>query len=240
MNIAICDDNPADAAKIHAMLLEYFEQAGFTGDIHIFKSGEELFNSFSPGFFDAYFLDIYMSGISGVEAARRIRRDDPFCALVFITSSDGHMRDGYSLRAASYVEKPITPEKMDVAFQQCYGLFLKKARYIEITFERQSIKLPLIKILYAEVWDKAVSFHTTDGKTYKAYMTLDEVEHELGRGSFLRCHRSCVVNMNHVTEILEDDLLMRNGEKIPLRKNGRRETKAAINDFFSRRLFEVV
>lgn len=239
MNIAVCDDNAADARLIRDYLLEHFDKQGFTGEIHLFDSGEALLGAFSPCFFDAFFLDIYMPGCTGVEAARVIRRENPCCALVFITVSPDHMREAYALRANSYVEKPITPSQMDTAFTQCRGVFLKNARYIEINCDRRPLRIPLIKIQQVELDCRATLFHLTTGEVFKTYITLDEVENKLDSEAFLRCHRSFLVNLNHVTDILDTDLQMRNSDRVPLRKNGRKAVCAAVYDFLTRQLFET-
>lgn len=239
MNIAICDDNAADSAEIRAYLKEHLEKNCFVSDIHIFESGEALIKAFYPGAFDAVFLDIYMGGMTGVETAHIIRRQDPYCVMVFITTSPDHMPEGFSLRAASYVVKPITRKSMDTAFLQCRNIFLKNARFIEVSTGNQNIRIPLTKIIYVEVLDKIAFFHTPVG-TIKTYMPLDAIEKQMGGSPFLRCHRSYLVNMNYVTDIMEYDFLMHGGTKIPLRKNGRKQIKSAINLFLSERLFEEV
>ena len=240
MNIAICDDVAADAEKIRSYLLAHFKQSGFTGNIHMFESGEALLTNYYPGRFDVLFLDIYMGGITGVETAKRIRENDPNCLLVFMTISDSHMRDGFALRAASYIEKPLTPEKLEVAFTQCRNTFMKNARYIEISFARNGLKIPFPRIMYVEISGRSVFFHTDTDETLKTQMTMDEVEKQLDSPAFIRCHRSFIVNMNHVEGIQGNDLTMKNGQLVPIRINGRKEVVSALNAFLTRRLFEEV
>ena len=238
MNIAICDDIAADAEEIRGYLLSYFEQNGFTGIIHMYGSGEALLESFKHGRFDVLFLDIFMDGISGVEAAAKIREVDPNCLLVFITSSDAHYKDGYALRAASYVDKPLTAEKIEVAFTQCRKLFLANARYIEVVSNRHTIKIPFARLIYAEGMDRSVYYHTDSGETIESRMKMEDAAKQLCGLPFLHCHRSFIVNMNYVADILSGDLLLKNGNTIPFRKNGRTEIIAAINKFLTERLFD--
>jgi DNA-binding LytR/AlgR family response regulator len=70
-----------------------------------------------------------------------------------------------------------------------------------------------------------------------AQMLLDDLERELGR-SFLRCHRSYIVNMNQIKAIEPKDFRLRDGSLVPLRKNGRTALRDAYADFVSDRLFE--
>ena len=237
MNIAICDDIAAEAEDIRGYLLDHFDQNGFTGDIHVFSSGESLLADFKPGRFDVLFMDIYMDGISGVEAATRIRERDPNCLLVFITSSDSHMRDGFALRAASYVEKPVTPEKLEVAFTQCRDAFLKSARYIEVESKRHKVRIPFTRLVYIEGMERSVFFNTDLGETVEARMKMEDAAKQVSGSPFLRCHRSFIVNMNYVADIKGNDLIMKNGCLIPVRKNGRTEVVGTLNRFLTERLF---
>jgi DNA-binding LytR/AlgR family response regulator len=240
MNIAICDDIAAEAEEIRDYLLFYFKQNGFTGNLHIYNSGEALLADFSPGCFDVIFLDIYMHGLNGVETATRVRESDPDCLLVFVTSSDSHMRDGFALRAASYVEKPLTPEKLEVAFSQCRNLFLKNARFIEVVSNRHRIKIPFTRIVYAEGMERTMYYHLDSGKTIESRMKMEDAAEQLSGSPFLRCHRSFIVNMNYVEDVLAADLLMKNGKLVPFRKNGRSRIAGELNKFLTERLFTGV
>ena len=237
MNIAICDDCASDAEEIRSYLLAYFKQHGFTGNFHLFGSGEALLAAFQPGHFDVLFLDIFLKGISGVETAQRIRECDPNCLLVFVTTSDSHMRDGFALRVASYVEKPLTPEKLQLAFEQCHSIFMKNARYIEIKLTQRDLKLPFTRIMYAEAIGRHVLFHIDTGETFESRMKMDDAEQQLSCPPFIRCHQSFIVNMNHVVDVQGNDLLLKTGQMVPIRKNGRREAVDTLNRFMTERLF---
>ena len=239
MRIAICEDDAADAAEIRCYLEQHFAQNGFVGDIETYSSGEDLLSAFSPGAFDVIFIDVYLGRMTGVEAARAIRSRDPDCALVFITANPAHMPEGFALRAASYVVKPITREQMDTALLQCRRIFLKNARHIEAKTGGQSIRIPLPKVLYVGTQNKATSIFTEDG-VIRTYTPIEEIERQLGGKPFLRCHRAYIVNMLHVVDVQENDFLMRDGARVPIRKNGMKDIRRSISDFFSERLFEEV
>ena len=238
MNIAICEDNAADAAILREILQGYIYENGFTGDIATFASGETLLAAFSPGAFDLLFLDIYMGGITGMETAKQIRQTDPDCVLVFLTSSQDHALESYSVRAAAYVVKPIREKEMQTALQQCEPLFLKNARYIEIRTGRTDMLLPLVRIYYVEIYDKAALFHTTMD-VYKTYMALDEIERQLAGAPFLRCHNSYIVNMSQVARVGAHELVMKNGDRVPVRSRGREEIRTAVAAHLTGRMFEV-
>ena len=238
MVIAVCENDAADSAAICEILNRYMEQNGYAGEVRTFESGEDLLSAFSLGAFDVIFLDIYMGGISGIETAKRIRRIDPTCALIFITSSPDHALEGFSVRASAYAVKPIREKDLQTALFQCREIFLRNARYMEIRADRVDMRLPLIKIVYIEMFDKSALFHTTNG-VYKTRMTMDEIERYLGGKPFYRCHQSYIVNMNHIEQVEGQDILMKDGSSIPVRQRGREEIRTDIAHFLSNRMFEV-
>lgn len=236
MNIAICDDNNDDLETLCRFLMEYFENNGFIGNLKTFSSGEALLSSFAPGAFDAIFLDIYMDGMTGIKTAEKMRQADPNFALVFITSSENHAVNAFTLRANGYVTKPINKDSLNAALLQCRSVFLRNARFLEVKSNRQNIRIPMIKIYYIEVYNHDILVHTMDG-TIKTSTPLDRIEIEAGK-PFLRCHRSYLVNMNYVTDIVEQGVVMNNRTTVPLRKQGRAEIREVYADFISDRLFE--
>jgi DNA-binding LytR/AlgR family response regulator len=239
MNIAICDDDPQDVKKISGLLLEHFDKNGYTGELFSFSSGEALLKAFAEDSFDAVFLDIYMNGISGMETAKRLRELDPNFALVFITSSRDHALESFPLRPHYYVTKPIKREDIDNAFARCRSTFIKNARFVEMVSDRAKIKIPVCKLLYVETFGRETVFHTMEGDfTTTAQMLLDDLERELG-GSFLRCHRSFIVNMNHIKTIAQQDFRLLDGSLVPMSQRRRTALRDAYADFVSDRLFET-
>jgi DNA-binding LytR/AlgR family response regulator len=240
MDIAICDDDARDAEQIQSLLIEHFDKNGYTGEIRIFDSGEALLGAFSATPFDAVFLDVYMGNLNGVQTAGKLRKLDPYFALVFITASSDHVMEALACRPNCYVIKPIKREKIDNAFFSCQSLFLKNARYIEVVSDRMKIKIPYAKIRYVETYGRETIFHTANGdiKT-TASIALTELERELGK-VFLRCHQSYLINMNHVEAVLPGEFKLLNGSLIPMRQRGRDELRDAHARFVSDRLFGVI
>ena len=68
LNLAICDDLPKEREALLALL----EQAPIATNCTQFGSSEELLEAFRPGKFDLLLMDIYMDGMTGVEAVQKI------------------------------------------------------------------------------------------------------------------------------------------------------------------------
>lgn len=73
MRIAIADDLSADAGKLREFICRWAREQGIVlvPAPAVFESGEALLAGFAPDTFDVIFLDIYMSGMTGMEAAKK-------------------------------------------------------------------------------------------------------------------------------------------------------------------------
>ena len=239
MRVAICDDNAQDAAQVCTLLQEHFEKKGFVGELHTFDKGEDLIEAFATHAFDVVFLDIYMEGIDGIKTAVELRKMNPVFSLIFITTSKDHALDSFSLGTNGYVVKPIKREDIDRAFAKCRDVFLKNGRYIKVVSNRMKLKVPIFKILCIETYGREILFRTIDGDIKSTSpMPLENLERILGN-SFLRCHRSYIVNLNYVETIESENFRMQDCSLVPLRQRARGELRDAYANFVSDRLFEV-
>jgi len=232
MNIAVCEDISADSGVLCDMISDYCKTHCYDSAMSSFKTGEALLAAVTPGAFDIYFLDIYLPGISGVEVARKIREIDKDCFLVFVTISKDFMAEGFEVSASSYIVKPITREAIELAMHNCRMVFERSSRMIDIPYEGKSLMVSLADLYYVEVYDKESVFHMKRGKI-KTRLSLKSVSERLGGSPFLRCHRSYIINMNYVEDMREENFVMRNGDLVPIRKNGRKEVRLAIAEFIA-------
>lgn len=86
MHIAICEDTAADLQRLEELLRTAVFATNLDAEIHRFSSGEALLSAVDGGFSPSVcFLDVYMAGTTGVDAAREIKKRHPRCAIVFVT-----------------------------------------------------------------------------------------------------------------------------------------------------------
>ena len=238
MNIAVCEDISTDSGELCGYIRGYCDAHRYDSEISSFGTGEALLEAAAHKGFDIYFLDIFLPGMSGVDTARRIRETDRDCFIVFVTISRDFMPEGFEVFAAGYVVKPIDNEKMSQVMRNCRAVFERNSRMLDIPYKGESLKISAADILYVEVFDKECVFHMKRGNV-KTRLPLDAVAEQLGGIPFLRCHRSFIVNMNHVDDMREDGFIMQGGDVVPIRKNGRREVRMAMAEFIAGPPFEV-
>lgn len=235
MNIAICDDLTRDRELLTEMVHRYCESKGYSATLHTFSSGEALLAQYKAGQYQIIMLDIYMHELSGIEAARKIRAVDEDCVIIFTTTSVDHALDGYSVKAIRYLVKPVVYEAVEEALDKCRGLFQQAMRFIEVPIGKLTMNIPLKDILFIEVLNHR-SFIHTPLKTIQTSLSLTELESKLGGKPFLRCHRSYIVNIQQVEEVLEDDFKVKNYQLVPIRKDSKTAVKQEYYDY----LFELM
>ena len=90
--IAAVEDNPTDRTWLSNKLEEYCKSRHVPYVLSCFSSCEAFLETLKTRRFHIVFMDIYLSGISGVEAAQTLRSRDQNCKLVFLTNSEDFMR----------------------------------------------------------------------------------------------------------------------------------------------------
>lgn len=233
MRVAVCDDNTTECKIISEYLKRYSEEHLLSYDVVEYSGGEQLLKDFADAPFFLAFLDIYMAGLSGVETAYRLREKNKSCAIVFTTSSPDFRAEGFEVGAVHYLMKPVSYDGICIAMERCSHLLPESERYISVITNRHTVQIRLKDIIYTEVYKNQILIHTTNG-IFSVYLTLSDISAQLEDKRFLPCHRCYIVNMQYITEVLEGDFVLSNGEKIPIRKNGRQQTKEAYSDYLFR------
>lgn len=224
LRIAVCDDLQSEREAIVHFLHSYFVAFPYEYSLTEYSRGENLLDDYDDGSvdFDMIFMDIFMDGILGIEAARGVRRFAPRVPIVFLTETPDYALESYDVRAYSYLVKPLEEGKLtgllnDFLKEEYEGrqetLLLKKGS--------RSCRIAYREIEYIESRRNVLLVHLEDGEEHRVYAKLDDVEQELEGRGFLRCHQSFIVNMARV-RTAEDDFLMMSGKHIPIRQRGSR------------------
>lgn len=234
MNIAICDDLESDRQALIHMIKKYCKDYNLELELYAYENGDTLRSDFTLGKFKLIFLDIYMNdknNITGIEIAKEIRIHDKEVTIIFMTTSNDHALDAFEVDAMQYLVKPVSYEKLHHVFDKCQKLFAENMRFIEVPSSGLSVKIFLKDIYYIEVYNKISLIHTNT-QVVKTYTSLGKLWELVGNTPFLKCHRSYIVNMFYIDDILDNDFLLKNGDKVPIRKEEASNIKQAYSDYF--------
>lgn len=179
---------------------------------------------------DLVFLDIQMPGLNGFEVARRLlERQDDSPALVFVTAFDQHAIEAFEVNAVDYLLKPVDGSRLEQALARARrrlssdrspsgplpplndqieqivkmmaGRQVRRDQVAIKTGER-FILVQADEIIYASLADESINIVTGQVAGTSNYRTLDDLQARLDPDVFWRVHRSHLVNINKIKEIV--------------------------------------
>ncbi|MEO8258925.1 MAG: LytTR family DNA-binding domain-containing protein [Acidobacteriota bacterium] len=180
---------------------------------------------------DLVFLDVQMPGLTGFEVARRLLDADAPTHIIFVTAYDQHAIEAFEVNAVDYLLKPVDPVRLGLAVQRAQrrvsvdrtldrgdnegSINDQLEKIVELVAERQNrrdrlaikvgerfILVQAEEIVYASLSDESVTVVTNQHTGTSNYRTLDELHTRLDPGVFWRVHRSHLVNINKIKEIV--------------------------------------
>jgi len=240
INIAICDDELYVTEQMQSIIIKYQNERSEDIQCDIFHNGECLLMADKE--YEIIFLDIYMSGMNGIETAKVIRTKDKTVEIIYLTSYIGLTKEALSVHAFEYLEKPIKKEEIFFQLDEVIARLLNKKvkeehRYqiMEFIAGKTKIRLILDDIYYFERADRKIYVVTKEG-TFNLYETIESIEKRLHQYEFVRSHQSFVVNINNIKDYVKDEIVMINNDTIPLAQKRASEFKKIMRVFLKKKL----
>jgi two-component system LytT family response regulator/two-component system response regulator LytT len=170
---------------------------------------------------DVAFLDVQMPGFTGVEVARHLAESEAPPAVVFVTAFDQRAVEAFEVNAVDYLLKPVESARLLQAVQRArtrrgagqpvadqldrlLRLLAPSSRPAQVAV-RVDDRFVLVRaddIIYASVVEDSITIVTGQVSGTANDRTLDELQARLDPGVFWRVHRSHLVNINKIKEIV--------------------------------------
>lgn len=237
MTIAICEDESRDLMKTSDLVNVYFKNKKQKITIYSYCDADVLLAEAAQINFDIIVMDIYLPGVNGIQAARSLKKLNPDCSIIFVTSSSDFALEAFGIGAVHYIVKPVSEEELQEALERCCERkhMRSKGEVLEIMVDRRSVLLFQNCIRYIECQEKALKIYTGDGE-YDTWSTLKKIEDKLNWEKFLKVQRSYIVNMDYIADVRGGHCVLRDGTTI---KNSRNYTNY-IREQYKRYLFKAV
>ena len=191
-------------------------------------SGEEFLNYAKPHVYDIVIFDVEMGKINGIDTAKKFRELDKTVIIIFVTIQAEMVFSSFSAEPLHYLVKPVNYSQFyNVMNRAIKKLDQNKNGYFVATFNNDIYNIPLREILYFESFKRIVIITTFD-KGYQFYAKLDDIERELEKKGFIRCHQSYLVNSIFIRKIEKDTVYLVNGKEIRI---SRTKSKIAREKF---------
>lgn len=219
MRIAIVDDLASDLEKLHADVCKWVAetQTPLVPPPALFSSGEKLLKDIEDNSYDIIFLDIYMSGINGMDTARKIRALNQDCRIVFTTITPEFAVESYDVDSSYYLLKPYTREKFFRAMSRCCASVLEQNQCITLSTKTGEEILYLHNIAYTEYASRHVMVHMKNGADCSLSMRQSDLADALLEYPyFCDCMKGMLVNFEAVDKLEKNRFLLKDGRYIPI------------------------
>jgi DNA-binding LytR/AlgR family response regulator len=208
----LCDKNN------HLVLLAVFEKPRDALD---FLAKEKV---------DLIWLDVEMPELNGFEFLENLSIM-PY--IVMTTTETKYAFDAYQYQVVDYLQKPITLPRFNIAVEKVLEMQRKTQALpqattndIYVKAEGRYIRIALEEILYLENIGDYVKINTSS-QVLTVYATMKSLQEKLGN-SFLRVHRSFIVNLNKIVDIEENTLVI-DTKVIPISRANKTELMNCLN-----------
>ena len=174
---------------------------------------------------DLVMLDVQMPGLSGFEVARCLAEAGGNTQLVFVTAFDQHAIQAFEVNAVDYLLKPVEAARLTTTVDRVRRRLASERgiarpgaeldRLVQLLSQRQEHQEQLAvriadrflliqadEVVHASVDNDVITVVTNSLSGTSNYRTLDELQARLDPAVFWRVHRSHLVNINKIKEIV--------------------------------------
>lgn len=230
MRIAICDDNIEYINTIE----DYLDEIKTPGLEHdIFMSGEELLKAYNneEADYDAIFLDMEMGELDGIDTANLIRKIDRNVIIVFVTSHKQYMQRSFVCTPFRFLIKPLKLYDFKKVFSEVQVKFENSPETFIFLENKKKTRLYCSDIIFFESSSHWILIYTREGKVHKTRKSMNELIEAIHNSTFVRVHRAFVINLMHIHQISETDVVMNyHNQNIPI---GRTYKKELTDEFLN-------
>ena len=224
MRIAICDDEEIYRVELKTILDKLLINVDY--NIDTFDDGRQLMESFNKAPYDLVFLDIEMPAVDGITLAKSIRSKSENVFIVFLTGHIEYALEGYEVNALRYLTKPVDIGKLKEVIryiQEKQG----SARQLIIREDGEEILIDINDVIYMESMNQNVRIVSTSGEHIIRY-NIGDFEEQLKNDGFFRIHRGYLISLSKVKKLVKNDVIMDNGEMLPVSRSNLRQLKEAL------------
>lgn len=227
LRIAICDDDINFIQEV-SNLIDHWPDMPQPTIYDVFDDGDSLITAHKQQPFDIILLDVVMPMLNGISTAGEIRQADKRVKIVFLSNSPEFALDSYTVKANNYLLKSTLSERLYSCLNELVAEMTHLSHTITVKGLTAVHNIALHQILYIEAQNKHIVFYLLDGSTA---ITTDPLRHfeELltVQEGFFKCHRSYIINLNHIDTYTQKEVRMHSGYRVPISRSCHKDFESA-------------
>lgn len=227
LRCVIIDDEPG----AQYVLENYIGQLNGLELAGTYSNAVDAYHFIKANAVDVLLVDINMPQVDGFGLLDMLK-DKEKPAIIFTTAYSDHALKGFEYGAIDYLQKPIRFERFVIAMEKARKWRAipkpaeEPAEYLEVKADGRTRPLKISDILYIESFRNYIHIHLP-GKPVMVLMTMTEIENRLPKSSFVRIHKSYLVNAAGIHEAAADKVIIA-GASLPVGKTYKKYLEAFL------------
>ncbi|MBP7508003.1 MAG: response regulator transcription factor [Prolixibacteraceae bacterium] len=229
------DDEPLALA----LLTDYIKKTPFLELTASFDNPLDALDYFNNEGADLLLVDIQMPDLKGTELVKIINEGPK---IIFTTAYPQYAIEGFKLNATDYLLKPFGYDEFLKAVQKAYRLFELESNsstavesnndFLFLKSEYKIRKISFNNILYIEgLKDYIKVYCSNEPKPIMSLNSLRAIEQKLPEDTFMRIHRSFIVNLSKI-EVIDRSRIVFGKEYIPVSEQYKEKFQAFLDKNF--------
>lgn len=228
MKIAISGLNEQDRKQILTHL-NTMQKTNAYFQTKEYRCGAQLLADMRKGIrFDAIILDVDVDNV-----ARSIRELDSEVLLIFQAHSYNQISDAFEVYPSHYLLKPLDVSVFVNEFKRVFQRHYHKRKVFSIEWKHQMKQISLKNIVSVECFNRHILVRTATDEM-ESYQTFQETAQKLIPLGFIRVHHSFLVNLAHIVEISQNEIIGPNGIMIPISIRRKKEVLEEYRTYMQR------
>jgi two-component system LytT family response regulator/two-component system response regulator LytT len=247
LTTVVVDDEQLACDELVYLLKDYPE-------IEIIATGSnglqaiDLIRNLEP---ELVFLDVHMPGLDGLGVVRGLReRDFDPPHFIFVTAHDQHAVEAFRLEAMDYLLKPVDRARLAETIDRARRIIQERKQpepppqpkaatapqrtKLLVRSQNRHFIVDANELIYATIDNGLITLFTTNLEGHSTYRTIEDLQANLDRDLFWRVHRSYLVNINKIKEVVPWFK-----SSYQLRMDDKKHTEVPVSRVQTRRLREL-
>ncbi|MGN0482235.1 MAG: LytR/AlgR family response regulator transcription factor [Lachnospiraceae bacterium] len=238
IQIALCDDSSYMRKVTKERLLQYSVQKNIELQIQEYETGEQLLEveRSQEKQHDLIFIDYEFEekGENGLEIIRKLRKFQKNTKVIFLSSYPQVVFQSFEVDAFRFLVKPLEEEKLFQAMDDFLDL-LTEERILTVKIDGENGLIEEGSMTHIEGFGKScILYFVNQRDAVVCNETISSVEERLS-DCFIRCHKSFLVNMEHIDSYSRTGLTLDTGEKILIGRTRYKNFIEAFTEFISKK-----
>ncbi len=224
LEIFVCDDDVNITEYLKFFVMKYF---GDEYRVITINKCQDLLNmiQFKDRVPDILIMDINLKDGNGIETVKIIQNTYPDLRVIYLTGIINYATNIFETNPAYFLLKPINEDKLKEAIIKVSG-DVKAEKYDTIVIKSNGSEIIINRkqIIYVESQGRKLTLYMSGGTEYEIYEKMDVLQDALG-DTFVRSHKSFLVNMKYIVERNNYFFCLSTGQKLPISKSNLKYAK---------------